>query len=579
MRPPIRRTTTAITPATRPNARTGVASFRPVRISSRGVGSVMSKPVPGGLGSNRGPDAPLVHRRRGRGAADRLRPVRAPRRLRARPADHRPAGVSRPAADQAAGRLAPSGDDRPHRPGAGLQGEACRPPVPGVDGEAGAGPRSRDRRGLRRRRVSRLARRDGLRRPEEAPRRASRLRRDEGENRCRRPRASVRRRAREAARGAQGARRGRFARGAPRVPGREARAEGGDARRQGQGIELRTLTDGGQPAEETARALAAFLSGARTSLEIAIYDVRLPDPLAQIVRGALVDAAERGVNVRLAYNLDDDDRVPVPPPPRTRPELIESLPFPTAAIPGAHDLMHHKYVVRDSGALWTGSTNWTSDSWTREENVILVVESRELAQRFREDFEQLWTKRDVEKSGHVSSAPIEVAGVPVRPWFCPGHGEQLAHRIAKAIGMASRRVRIASPVISSGPILGTLARAAPDGRLDLAGVVDRTQVLDVIRQWRLNGNAPWKEPLLRTALTRAPFSGKESTPYAPGRGHDYMHAKVTVADDRVFLGSFNLSHSGEQNAENVLEIADAGLADTLAAFIDGVRERYPAIAL
>ena len=35
-----------------------------------------------------------------------------------------------------------------------------------------------------------------------------------------------------------------------------------------------------------------------------------------------------------------------------------------------------------------------------------------------------------------------------------------------------------------------------------------------------------------------------------------MHAKVTVADDVVFLGSFNLSRSGEQNAESVLEIHD-----------------------
>ena len=31
-----------------------------------------------------------------------------------------------------------------------------------------------------------------------------------------------------------------------------------------------------------------------------------------------------------------------------------------------------------------------------------------------------------------------------------------------------------------------------------------------------------------------------------------MHAKVTVADDTVFVGSFNLSHSGELNGENVL---------------------------
>src|SRR5437870_13646342 len=41
---------------------------------------------------------------------------------------------------------------------------------------------------------------------------------------------------------------------------------------------------------------------------------------------------------------------------------------------------------------------------------------------------------------------------------------------------------------------------------------------------------------------------------------------VTVADDTVFIGSFNLSHSGEDNAENVLEIEDPKLADRMADF-------------
>jgi phosphatidylserine/phosphatidylglycerophosphate/cardiolipin synthase-like enzyme len=321
------------------------------------------------------------------------------------------------------------------------------------------------------------------------------------------------------------------------------------------------------------------VSAAQHSLDIAIYDVRLPDGLAEIVLSALTGAAKRGVAVRLAYNLDDDDRVPVPPPPSTNPGLLESLPFPTAAIPGVPDLMHHKYVIRDAESVWTGSTNWTADSWTREENVILTAASRALAARFAEDFSQLWTRRDVEKTGKVDTAPVDVEGTSVRAWFCPGRGEKLAHRIAKAIGTARRRIRIASPVISSGPILATLAQVAGDGKVDLAGVVDRTQVHEVIRQWRANGNAQWKEPLLRGALSHAPFSGKHSTPYAPGRVHDYMHAKVTVADDVVFLGSFNLSHSGEQNAENVLEIADPSLAERLAAFIDEIRAKYPGIDL
>jgi phosphatidylserine/phosphatidylglycerophosphate/cardiolipin synthase-like enzyme len=326
--------------------------------------------------------------------------------------------------------------------------------------------------------------------------------------------------------------------------------------------------------------LAGWVSAARHTLEIAIYDVRLPDPFGPVLIDALTGAAKRGVAVRLAYNYEKDEHpVPVPPPPKTEPGLIDSLPFPTARIPGVPDLMHHKYIVRDQAAVWTGSTNWTVDSWTREENVILTGESTALAGRYGVDFEQLWTRRDVRHSGKVDTTPFQVGNTSVRAWFCPGRGERLAHRIAKAIGTAKRRIRIASPVLSSAPILATLAQVARDGKVDLAGVVDRTQVLEVIDQWQKNGNAQWKEPLLRTVLGQAPFSGKSSTPYSPSSVHDFMHAKVTVADDTVFVGSFNLSHSGERNAENVLEIADAALAEELAAFIDGIRARYPQVEL
>jgi phosphatidylserine/phosphatidylglycerophosphate/cardiolipin synthase-like enzyme len=307
---------------------------------------------------------------------------------------------------------------------------------------------------------------------------------------------------------------------------------------------------------------------------VAIYDLHLPPPLSEIVHGAFAAAAGRGVAVRLAYNVDHAKVEP--PPPQTQPELVEALPIPTEAIPGVPDLMHHKYVVRDGESVWTGSTNWTGDSWTREENVIVSFRSPALAARYTEDFEQLWTTRRVAGSGHVDTSPVEGGA---RVWFCPGRGNKLAHRIAKAIGSAERRVRIASPVISSAPILGTLAQVASDGKVDLAGVVDATQVAEVVHQWRENGNGDWKEPLLRAALTRAPFSGKLTTPYRPGSVHDYMHAKVTVADDTVFVGSFNLSHSGERNAENVLELRAPEVADRLAAFCDEVIGRYERLSI
>jgi phosphatidylserine/phosphatidylglycerophosphate/cardiolipin synthase-like enzyme len=342
-------------------------------------------------------------------------------------------------------------------------------------------------------------------------------------------------------------------------------------------ITARTLTDGGQQPIEIANLLAGFLGAAKTSLDVALYDFTLDDATEAVVVGAIEDAAKRGVAVRLAYNIDHRNPIPVPPPPESTPEDVEKLDVPTKAIAGIPDLMHHKFVVRDGASLWTGSTNWTDDSWSREENVIVTVDSPALAKAYTIGFEELWTTGDVMKSGNVEPRPVDVDGTIVRPWFCPGEGEALSHRVAKAIGKAKERIRICSPVISSGPILGTLAQVASDGKVDLAGCIDATQIREVLGQWRTNGVSGWKIPLLQTILQRGHFSGKHSTEWAPGNVHDYMHAKVTVADDVVFCGSFNLSHSGERNAENMLEIHDAALADQLAAFVDSVRARYPAI--
>jgi phosphatidylserine/phosphatidylglycerophosphate/cardiolipin synthase-like enzyme len=340
-------------------------------------------------------------------------------------------------------------------------------------------------------------------------------------------------------------------------------------------VEVYELTDGGQTAEQVAAHVVEFMAPARRSLELALYDLRLPGAPGDAVAGALREASARGVQVRLIYNVDTARPPAIEPPPATRPELLELLPIESRPVPGVPDLMHHKYVIRDGEALWTGSANWTTDSWTRQENVLLSIPSEPLAAAYAANFAELWERPDVEKSGRGKPTPIELdGGITVRAWFTPGHGSQLSHAIANAIGCATRRVRIASPVITSAPILGTLAELGAKGGVDVAGVIDEPQSDAVFGQWAIGGS-DWKIPLLAKALSLLPFSGKPSTPWAPDTVHDFMHAKVTVADDTVFAGSFNLSRSGEMNAENVLEIHDPALADRMAAFVDSVRARYP----
>jgi len=320
---------------------------------------------------------------------------------------------------------------------------------------------------------------------------------------------------------------------------------------------------------DVARAVAEFVDGAQRTLDLAQYDFDLGVKTAQIVGGALRRAAARGVRIRLAYNVDHARPIPVPPPPSPNEKLIDSLPVEATAVPGIPDLMHHKYVVRDGDTVWTGSLNWADDAWSRQENVVAVLRSPEIAAEYERDFAQIVGTDEVGGSGKID--PVWHGNV--RVWFTPAHGADVSHRIAQAIGLARRRVRVCSPVLTTGPVLGALAGA----RVDIAGCVDQTQLRGVVAQWHQSGRAAWKLPLLERVAARA-FSGKLSTPFGSGV-HDFMHAKVTVADDTAFVGSFNLSRSGERNAENVLEIADADLAARLADFVDEVRSRYPAVDL
>ena len=340
-------------------------------------------------------------------------------------------------------------------------------------------------------------------------------------------------------------------------------------------IEIQTLTDGGQRPADIARGIAGFLSASRRSLDIAMYDIRTETDAGALVIASLLAAAQRGVAVRLIYDVAHPGPIPVPPPPETTPEAIEALPVPTRGIAGIPDLMHHKFVVRDGEAVWSGSANWTEDSWSRQENVIVTLESREIAYAHSLAFDQLWERGRVEGTGNVDPRPADVGGARVRAWFCPEHGEALSHRVAKHLGKARDRIRIASPVLTSGPILATLVEVVNEDRCDVAGVIDDTQVDQVFGQWKTNGVSAWKIPLLRRILEGATFSGKASTRWSPESVHDFMHAKVVVADDTSFVGSFNFSRSGERNAENVLEIRDGSVADRLAGFIDEIRAQYP----
>src|ERR1700674_5513523 len=159
---------------------------------------------------------------------------------------------------------------------------------------------------------------------------------------------------------------------------------------------------------EVASRIAGFIDEARATIDIAIYDFRLHDEAARIVANALRSQARTGVIIRIAYDHTTDpggDAIPTASPPHL--EADKKAPgtdsfvrsFADVAqvkgITGYRALMHNKYIVRDAdtaeAAVFTGSSNFTNDSWGLQENNLLCLRSQHLASYYARDFNDLWS--------------------------------------------------------------------------------------------------------------------------------------------------------------------------------------------
>jgi phosphatidylserine/phosphatidylglycerophosphate/cardiolipin synthase-like enzyme len=172
--------------------------------------------------------------------------------------------------------------------------------------------------------------------------------------------------------------------------------------------------------------------------------------------------------------------------------------------------------------------------------------------------------------------PVSFAGQPaeVRVLFSPGCGLEIDSEIARRVRAAQRRVRICSLLINSGTLIGELGNLMRKERAAVDGIYDRTQMEQVYVQWQEVPQNRWKIGALKEIIARAGLIGKNSTPYmAPGH-HNYMHNKVLVIDDTVITGSYNFSRSAQFNAENILFIESAPLAETYSSYIDHLKQKY-----
>jgi phosphatidylserine/phosphatidylglycerophosphate/cardiolipin synthase-like enzyme len=124
--------------------------------------------------------------------------------------------------------------------------------------------------------------------------------------------------------------------------------------------------------------LISLINRANRSVYVAVYSFTR-DSLAT----ALISAKERGVEVRVviererAYEQGSEY-------PRLKSAGVD------VRLDGNPNSMHHKFMVIDEYIVVTGSYNWSSAAEDRNDENIVVILDRDVAQRFVQEFERIW---------------------------------------------------------------------------------------------------------------------------------------------------------------------------------------------
>jgi phosphatidylserine/phosphatidylglycerophosphate/cardiolipin synthase-like enzyme len=280
----------------------------------------------------------------------------------------------------------------------------------------------------------------------------------------------------------------------------------------------------GGPDQPLVRAIDA----ARLSVDLAAYSLDLYS-----VRQALIDAARRGVTVRLVMetsNLDGD-----------APQALLA-----AGIPITDDkregLMHDKFVVIDRAEVWTGSMNFTTSGTYEDNNNLIRVRSTQLAEDYTVEFEEMF-KDDFFGADALAETPnprVTVDGVPIEVYFSPD--DRVASRLVELLRGARESIYFMAYSFTANDLGEVIRQKARQG-LKVAGVMETDQI-------KSNEGTEY-----------VPFAAAR-LPVFPDGNPGQMHHKVIVIDERlVITGSYNFSASAERtNDENLLIFFDRRIA-------------------
>ena len=296
---------------------------------------------------------------------------------------------------------------------------------------------------------------------------------------------------------------------------------------QGQIQVLFTRPGAPNPGTPLDELLASAIDDAQQSVDVAAFDFDLAD-----VADALVRADKRGVRVRFVTDTDYMDEL--------GPQRLRQAHIPVVT-DDREPFMHDKFVVIDGREVWTGSWNLTDNGTYRNDNNAVVLDSKNLADNYTTEFEEMFTDRAFGASSpdNTPHPKVDINGV-------------LLENLFESEGDA--RSRIVALLEDAKASIYFMAFALTDD--DIARVIRDQQraglaVQGVVESRNVTGSGSDVEALQKSGVDVLP----DGNPYV-------MHHKVIIIDEAIVItGSYNFSASAaDSNDENVLIIHSPEIA-------------------
>lgn len=287
------------------------------------------------------------------------------------------------------------------------------------------------------------------------------------------------------------------------------------------------------PSPTMEKAVIAYIRAADKTLDACLFDLDLPEFAQEFLA-----AQRRGVNVRIILDKDNAEKAYAVAGALREMQELGMLTLAN----NRSGLMHNKFMVADGERVWTGSYNLTRNGSRFNDNHVIVLESRELAENYTKEWEEIADKRHGKRFAWPTPHPeVHIGANVLRNYFTPE--DDVRGALVNLMNQATNELVILAYSFTDDS-LTEAARAA------IARNVRVIVVLDAGMS---------SHPSARTDDLRAMGAGVRLSPGI------LLHHKVIVADRKtVVLGSANFSNAAfDRNDENVLIVQSPHFAQAM----------------